>query len=26
LHRYLNHHDAPMLWNAILNWDVKPEE
>ncbi|MBN4070249.1 hypothetical protein JYT76_01045 [Olleya sp. AH-315-F22] len=24
LHRYLNHHDAPMLWNAILNWDVKP--
>jgi len=26
LHRYLNHHDAPMLWNAILNWDVKPKE
>jgi hypothetical protein len=25
LHRFLNHHDAPMLWNAILNWDVKPE-
>lgn len=24
LHRFLNHHDAPMLWNAILNWDVKP--
>ncbi len=21
LHRYLNHHDAPMVWNAILNWD-----
>jgi zinc carboxypeptidase len=26
LHRFLNHHDAPMLWNAILNWDVKPEK
>ncbi|WP_347924383.1 M14 family zinc carboxypeptidase [Pontimicrobium sp. SW4] len=26
LHRYLNHHDAPMLWNAIINWDVKPKE
>ena len=26
LHRYLNHHDAPMLWNAILNWDVKPTD
>ena len=26
LHRYLNHHDAPMLWNAILNWDVQPEK
>jgi len=22
LHRFLNHHDAPMLWNAILNWDA----
>ena len=22
LHRYLNHHDAPMLWNAILNWNA----
>jgi Zinc carboxypeptidase len=22
LHRYLNHHDAPLLWNAILNWNV----
>jgi hypothetical protein len=21
LHRYLNHSDAPMVWNAILNWD-----
>ncbi|WP_373520243.1 M14 family zinc carboxypeptidase [Aquiflexum sp.] len=21
LHRYLNHHDAPMVWNAIINWD-----
>lgn len=26
LHRYLNHHDAPMLWNTIINWDVKPKE
>jgi len=25
LHRYLNHHDAPMLWNAIINWDGKPD-
>lgn len=23
LHRFLNHHDAPMLWNAILNWDAE---
>lgn len=22
LHRYLNHHDAPLLWNAILNWNA----
>ncbi|MFD2203330.1 M14 family zinc carboxypeptidase [Shivajiella indica] len=21
LHRYLNHHDAPMVWNALINWD-----
>ena len=21
LHRYLNHHDAGMLFNAILNWN-----
>ncbi|HEU5292613.1 MAG TPA: peptidase, partial [Cyclobacteriaceae bacterium] len=21
LHRYLNHHDAPLVWNAIMNWD-----
>jgi len=26
LHRYLNHHDAPMLWNAIINWNVKPKK
>ena len=25
LHRFLNQHDAPMLWNAILNWDVIPK-
>lgn len=22
LHRYLNHHDAPLLWNAIMNWNA----
>ena len=21
LHRYLNHHDAPLVWNALINWD-----
>ncbi|GAB2611314.1 M14 family zinc carboxypeptidase [Belliella aquatica] len=21
LHRYLNHHDAPMVWNTLINWD-----
>lgn len=21
LHRYLNHSDAPMVWNALINWD-----
>jgi hypothetical protein len=21
LHRYLNHHDAPLVWNTIINWD-----
>jgi hypothetical protein len=21
LHRYLNHHDAPMVFNALLNWN-----
>lgn len=21
LHRYLNHHDAPMVWNALINWN-----
>jgi hypothetical protein len=24
LHRYLNHHEFPMVWNAILNWNDKP--
>ena len=23
LHRYLNHHEFPMVWNALLNWDAK---
>lgn len=21
LHRYLNHHDAPLVWNALINWN-----
>lgn len=21
LHRFLNHHDMPMVWNAIMNWN-----
>jgi hypothetical protein len=21
LHRFLNHHDFPMVWNAILHWN-----
>jgi hypothetical protein len=21
LHRYLNHHEAPMVWNALMHWD-----
>jgi hypothetical protein len=24
LHRFLNHHDFPMVWNAILNWNDRP--
>jgi hypothetical protein len=25
LHRYLNHHEFPMVWNAIMNWnDLRP--
>ena len=23
LHRYLNHHDFPLVWNALLNWDSR---
>ena len=26
LHRYLNHHDFPLLWNALLNWNDMPGE
>ena len=21
LHRYQNHHDAPLVWNTLMNWD-----
>lgn len=24
LHRYLNQHEFPFVWNAIINWDVVP--
>jgi hypothetical protein len=24
LHRYLNHHEFPMVWNAIANWNDHP--
>jgi hypothetical protein len=24
LHLYLNHHDFPLVWNAILNWNDHP--
>ncbi|HXE59302.1 MAG TPA: M14 family zinc carboxypeptidase [Gemmatimonadaceae bacterium] len=24
LHRYLNHHEFPLVWNAIINWNVEP--
>ncbi|MBX6331514.1 MAG: peptidase [Gemmatimonadaceae bacterium] len=24
LHRFLNHHELPMVWNAILNWNDAP--
>ncbi|WP_079718451.1 M14 family zinc carboxypeptidase [Parapedobacter luteus] len=26
LHRYLNHHDAPMVWNSIINWNHLDKE
>ncbi len=24
LHRYLNHHDFPMVWNAVMHWNDRP--
>jgi hypothetical protein len=24
LHRFLNHHEFPLVWNAILNWNDRP--
>lgn len=21
LHRFINHHDAPLLWNVLINWN-----
>jgi hypothetical protein len=26
LHRYLNHHDAPLVWNVLMNWDYLSAE
>jgi hypothetical protein len=26
LHRFLNHHEFPMVWNAILHWNDRPAE
>jgi hypothetical protein len=24
LHRFLNHHDFPLVWNALMTWDYRP--
>jgi hypothetical protein len=24
IHRFLNHHEFPMMWNALLNWNDHP--
>jgi hypothetical protein len=24
LHRFLNHHEFPLVWNAIMNWNDRP--
>jgi hypothetical protein len=24
LHRWLNHHEHPMVWNALLHWNDRP--
>jgi hypothetical protein len=24
LHRFLNHHDFPLVWNALMNWNDRP--
>jgi hypothetical protein len=23
MHRFLNHHEFPLVWNALLNWDAR---
>jgi hypothetical protein len=25
LHRYLNHHEFPLVWNALMNWNDRPQ-
>lgn len=24
LHRFLNHHEFPFVWNALANWNDRP--
>jgi hypothetical protein len=24
LHRFLNHHEFPLVWNALMNWNDRP--
>jgi len=24
LHRFLNHHEFPLVWNALANWNDRP--
>ena len=24
IHRFLNHHEFPMIWNSLLNWNDRP--
>jgi hypothetical protein len=24
MHRFLNHHEFPLVWNALANWNDRP--